>query len=436
MRRLLLVCGALLAIGAAAAAAARPGAAEPYLVRAVFDNASFVIPGEDVKIAGVTVGAIDSLDLTADNKAVVVLRIDDPGFRPFRRDARCRIGLQSLIGEQYVECEPTQPRGGEAEPAPALPRIRDGRGAGQHLLPVAQNTTPVNVDLINNIMRVPERERFRLIVSELGAGLAANGERLDAAIRRASPALQQADRVVGVLAEQDRLLARLVDASDEVLAPLAARRRDLGGFIRRAGETATATAERGEDLERNLERLPGFLRELGPAAERFGALADQITPALRSLEAEAPAINATSERFGPFVDASAPALVSLGDTADRGRKTFPRIGPLTGDLAAFSSRIRPLAADLGRLASSFDDEGGVEALMRFIYFYTGAVNGEDEIGHYIRSGLGVSACSARISEPALGCESTFDSTGETGAGATAAAVDPLIDYLLGPEERP
>jgi phospholipid/cholesterol/gamma-HCH transport system substrate-binding protein len=425
MSRVVPLLGALV-LAAATIAAARGGGEDPYLVRAVFDNASFVIPGEDVKVAGVKAGAIDSLDLTADNKAVVVLRIDDPAFRPFRRNARCRIALQSLLGEQFVECEPG------VKPAPPLPRIGSGRGEGQHLLGVESTTTPIGVDLINNIMRVPERERLRLIVNELGAGLAGNGERLRAALRRASPALQQADRVIATLAEQDRLLARLVDASDEVLAPLAERRKDLGGFIRHAGDTAAATAERGDDLERNLERLPGFLRELGPAADRLGALADEMEPALRTLGAEAPAINRTAERFGPFVDAATPALVSLGSTAARGRRTFPRIGPLTGDVAAFSSRLRPLAADLAALASSFDDEGGIEALMRFIYFYTGTVNGEDELGHYMRSGLGVSACSARISERAFGCESTFDTSGE--ATAATAGLEPLVDYLLGTED--
>ena len=35
-----------------------------YKVRAIFDNAGFVIPGEDVKVAGVKVGKVDSLDVT------------------------------------------------------------------------------------------------------------------------------------------------------------------------------------------------------------------------------------------------------------------------------------------------------------------------------------------------------------------------------------
>ena len=238
------------------------GGNDRYLVRAVFDNSSFVIPGEDVKIAGVKVGKIDSLDLTKDNKAVVVLDITDPAFQSFKTDARCRIALQSLIGEQFVDCQATA--GGNDGRAKALPEIEDGAGKGEHLLPVSQNTTPVGVDLLNNIMRVPQRDRFKLIINELGAGLAANGESLRKAVRRANPALQQLDKVVAILARQNEMLGKLTDDSDTVLGPMAAHRKDLGGFVDTAGKTAVATAEQGDALEQNFAKLPAFLQSSSP----------------------------------------------------------------------------------------------------------------------------------------------------------------------------
>ena len=79
-------------------------------MRAIFDNAGFVIPGEDVKIAGVKVGKVASLDVTHDFKAAVVLDITEPGYQDFRRDASCIVRPQNLIGERFVECKPTQPR--------------------------------------------------------------------------------------------------------------------------------------------------------------------------------------------------------------------------------------------------------------------------------------------------------------------------------------
>lgn len=411
-----------------------------YLVRAVFDNASFVIPGEDVKVAGVTVGTIEDVDVTEENKAAVVLKIEDPAFRPFRADAHCRIALQSLIGEQFVECEPTQERGDGVKPAPVLAKVPEGRrGEGQYLLPVARTTTPVNLDLLNNIMRLPQRERLRIVINELGAGLASNGPELNKAIKRASPALQEADTLVKTLADQNEVLARLVDASDEALAPLAERREELTGFIEHAGDTARATAEEGANLERNFERLPAFLDELKPAAERFGALADQMGPAVATLGARADTINETTERLGPLTEAATPALKTFGKVATKGRETFPKLDGVLDDLNGLVKPLRPLAIDLGRLSKSFGETDGIEHLMRFIYNYTGSVNGKDELGHYIRAALSAGGCIDRTPEPGQGCAATFDPSGESASAlkgeiqppAAEAAKAGLADYLLG-----
>ena len=74
-------------------------------MRAIFDNAGFVIPGEDVKVAGVKVGTIDAVEVTDGLQAAVVLDITDEGYQDFREDAECIVRPQSLIGERFVECE-------------------------------------------------------------------------------------------------------------------------------------------------------------------------------------------------------------------------------------------------------------------------------------------------------------------------------------------
>ena len=231
-----------------------------------------------------------------------------------------------------------------APPPAALPQIESGEGEGEHLLPVENTTTPVALDLITNIQRLPQRERLRLVIGELGAGLAGNGERLRAALRRANPALQQLNKVVAVLASQDRLLARLVDESDRLLEPWAKRRRETAGFITGAGATALATAERGADLERDFELLPAFLRELEPTAERFEAFAAQADPALASLAAEAPAINDTVERLGPFSDAALPALDSLASSRGGGARWSRRSSRSCSTCAGSAARRAPPSA--------------------------------------------------------------------------------------------
>ena len=91
-------------------------------MRAIFDDAGNIIPGEDVKIDGVKVGTVGSVTPTPQAKAAVVLEIKNAGFQDFRADASCTIRPQALIGEKYVDCLPTQPR---VEGTPLPPPLRE-----------------------------------------------------------------------------------------------------------------------------------------------------------------------------------------------------------------------------------------------------------------------------------------------------------------------
>ena len=361
------------------------GTPSGYLVRAIFDNSSFVTPGEEVKVAGVTVGTIHAVQLTSQNKSALVLQVTNSKFEPFRTDAHCEIGLESLLGEQFVQCTPTQPRASGASAPPALKAIASGPNKGQHVLPVQNTTTPVGFDLLQNITRLPEQERLRLIITGLGAGLDANGQGLNAALQRADPALEQTDQVIAVLARQDHILANLTDESERVLQPLVAQRQHIGGFIRHAGAVASASGQESQAIQRNLQDFPPFLRQLKPYTARLTNLAQQMTPALSTLQSYAPQINSAVSGLGPLTKASIPAIQTLGDVAARGQRVFPQAHRVVQQLLALGKPLLPLARDLAAVATSFDNTGGIEDVMRFIYYYAGSVNGEDVFGHFIRS---------------------------------------------------
>lgn len=442
----------LLAV-AVTAVASNGGDGGKYRVRVIFDSAAFVIPGSNVKVAGVVVGTVGDVELTEENQAAVTIEITDPVYQDFRRDATCRVGLQSLIGEQFIECKPTQPRADGAPVPPPLDTITEGPGKGDYLLPVERTSVPVGPDLIGNIMRVPEQDRFRLIVNEFGAAVAGNGEALREAIHRANPTLRQANEFVEILAQQNELIARLTDQSDEILAPLADKRKDLSGFVRAAGQTAAAAAEEGDALEQNFAKFPAFLRELKPATERISALADQVGPSIANLAAEAPAVNQAVSGFGPFVKASGPALKTLGDTAERGQQTFPRIEPLVERFRQLATPLAPVARDLSELGTSFDQTGGIENLVRLVYYYTGALNGKDGMGHYLRSKVIATQCVDRNPRPMRSIEiatlcnaqlRSEDPDEESGSERSVESASPRavstksntekrIESLLGPE---
>lgn len=390
-----------------------------YRVRAIFDSAAAAVEGEDVRIAGARIGSIESLDVTDEDRAAAVLDIDDGRFAPFRADARCTIRPQSLIGEKFVDCDP-----GSA-PAPPLEEIEEGDGEGQHLLPLERTSSPVDLDLINNVMRLPYRERLAIVLTELGAGLAGRGEDLNALIRRANPALRETDRVLAILARQNRVLADLASDSDAALGPLARDKRRVSGFVEQANATAQATAERRADIESGIARLPRFLAELRPLMADLEGFTDQATPVARDLRAAAPDISRLIRRLGPFSRAATPSLVSLGEATETGRPALLRTRPLIRDLGGFAREARPVASNLDRLTASLDRTGGIERIADYLFFQTLAANGFDGIGHYLRAGLIVNLCSLYAIQPATGCNANFTQTRAIGAaagGGTAPAL--------------
>ena len=408
MRRIIgafvVACLAVVVIVAATAS----GGSSGYQVRAIFDNAGFAIPGMDVKIAGVKVGQIESLDLTANSKAAVVLNIENKSYHDFRTDAFCRIRPQSLIGEKFVDCQPTTPRvDGEVE-APLLPVIQQGPGKGQRLLPASRTATSVDLDLVNNISRLPYRERLTIILNEFGVTLAGNGETLNSALKKTDPTLKAFDDVLEILARQNRTLASLAVNGDTVLQPLARNARNLQGFINSAGYTAQATAEESTAFQENWRLLPGMLRELQPTMVKLGDFAAAFTPVAADLNRAGDDISTFTVGAPAFNEAGIPALQSLGDTADVGGPALVKSLPLAEGLKALGANARPASTDLATLLSSTEKQGGWQNLTRFIYQTTGTINGFDQYGHYTRVRLATSGCQFFAKYNSINCNANFN----------------------------
>ena len=396
-------------------AATHDDTTDHYVVRAVFDNASTLVNGEDVKVAGVPVGVITDLDVTPDKKAALTLRIDNTDFTPWKQDARCRVGAQGLIGEKFVDC---QPGSSSAQP---LPRIDDGDGEGAHLLSVEHTSSPVDLDLLNDILRLPYRERFAILLNEFGTGLAGRGEDLNEVIHRANPALRETDEVLKILADQNRTLARLATNSDRVLAPLAREKEHFADFIVQANTTAEASAERRGDLQRSIELLPGFLRELRPLMADLEGFTDQATPVFTDLNAAGPALGRLIKEQGALADASRDAFPSLGDALERGRPALIDSRPLIRDLGRLGREAAPVAVNLDELTRSLEQTNALERLNDVFYSGALATNGFDSLGHYLRTVLITNVCSSYAVEPGAGCAATFFDPSAEGSAASDEA---------------
>jgi ABC-type transporter Mla subunit MlaD len=442
IRRLLPVAALVAAVVAVVLLAADDDSSDGYRIRAIFDNGSFLVKDEQIRVAGANVGTIESVDVTMPGetvawdengepvekpgKAIIVMDITDPGFQDFREDATCQIRPQSLIGEKFVDCRPTLPRAPGTEPPPPLKEIPEGEpGEGQYLLPLGNSGTSVDPDLINNIYSLPYAQRFRLILNELGAGLAGRGEDLEELVKRANPVLRDVDRLFGILSAQREQLAQLASDSDAILEPLARERRAVVGFLSNSGAAAEASAEKGPELEEALRKFPVFLGEFRKTMRDLKTFSDAGTPLFEDFGTAAPALTDATRTLTPFSEALTVALKSLGDAGEASGPIFAEADPVVRkarDLA--KSGVVP-TGELAKLLVNIKQTGGWDGLTELIYGTAASLNGFDKYGHFGRTRVTLSTCLEYISDPkgqeGGGCTARFNGPNAAEAANTSTA---------------
>jgi ABC-type transporter Mla subunit MlaD len=396
------VAGASLTMGAG-----DDSSSETVEYRLVFDNAFGLVDGGDFRVGGVKAGTTSGFDLEKRKgeppHAIVTAEVTEPGIADFRKDATCEIRPQSLIGEYFVDCQP----GGSDQRLPT-----DGTGT----VPVEQTAATIPVDLVQNIMRRPYRERLRLILTELGTGLAGRPDDLREVVRRAHPGLRETTRVLSILGRQNRIIENFIRDADTVIAPLERQKAEVSRWIRETGHAAEVSATRRAELSRTIDLLPTFLDELRPTMARLGDLSDESVPLLVELQRAAPDLDELFTRLGPFAKASRPALDALGEAGKAGTDAFAASDAELAELRALSADAPAFAKPLRQFLETMDDRKrglehdarakagappepdptaipdtgpftGLESIWNYAFWQTLSVNMFDGQAHIVRLGL-------------------------------------------------
>ncbi|EHN11063.1 virulence factor Mce family protein [Patulibacter medicamentivorans] len=387
-------------------------------IDALFDNASFLTSGQEVRIAGARVGQVTDVGLAAGRRARVSLAVDRR-FAPFRADATCTIKPQSLIGERFVDCDP-------GTPAAAPLGERDGVA----VLPVARTRSPVDLDLLVAMLGQPTNVRLQLLLNELGAAGAARGPALAASIRRANPALEHANAVLGIMADERVAVDRLLRAGDEVLSHLDRRRGDLGRLLRSGDVALAATARRGTAIEDAIDQLPGTLRSARPALERFAALTRAARPVVADLGTAAPQLETVARDLGPFSRAARPALRRLAPTLRRARPVLIATAPRATALASGLERLAPAIGETATLTASLEANGVLQRALVFAYQVALATARYDDVSHILPARLNVNPCIIQTSVAQPECSSRFTDPGTVG-GDGGRALARRLRAILG-----
>jgi virulence factor Mce-like protein len=404
MRRAVVIAGlvAIAVAGAIVVATASSGSGGTYRFAAVFDNARGMVSGQQVKIAGAVVGSVDSVELAPGPKARMVMTIDRR-FAPLPADTTCTLLPSGLISENFIQCVPGHATRTLARGAGGLPTV-----------PLARTTVPFSLQDVLDVFSAPTDERLRLLISELGIGTAGRGADINALLRRADPALEQARRVLGILNAQRDRIASAAGQTDAVLTQLAAHDRQVRAFVADAADLTATTAAHAEPLGRALARLPGMLAAVRPGLRSLDTAAANATPLLGELRRATPGLQTLTSVLPSFAAVGTPAVRALAAATRAGRPAVRDATPIALRLNAVTGPLGTLATSLDALLASSRDTGAFEGTLRTIYAFGTNTSLYDNVSHILTFIASVDpGCIAaqQANLPAKGCSHRYTASG-------------------------
>jgi phospholipid/cholesterol/gamma-HCH transport system substrate-binding protein len=238
-----------------------------YTADIVFQNANQLRPGALVRVAGINVGKVTTIQPVPGCKSTtstptqcqaadVAVQIQKVGL-PLRKDAtfwiRPRIFLE---GNFFIDIQPGSP---SAPPAPS-----------GYVFPMQQTRTPVQFDQILTSLQQNTRENLQTLLQQYGQAVKQGGPAYNRSIQYWLPAYQYSS-----LVEHDMLglgqhdLSNAIYTQGDVSQALNANPQALQSFVHDFNTTARALATQRIALENAVNQLP---RTLSAAIPAFHAL--------------------------------------------------------------------------------------------------------------------------------------------------------------------
>src|SRR5688500_9401437 len=215
------------------------GGDDEYEITAEFQNASQLVPGNQVMVGGLAAGSVKEIELGEDGEAVVTLTVQED-FAPLPRGTTATIRQGSLSSVAGRQVQLTLPPGGASENG----EIEDGGTMTQ-----AETVSAVDLDEIFNTLDVKTVKDFKEVITGFrdsyeGVPGACGKEAKDPeqcfadaaneGSRYFNPLLSTSRRVFGELNRNPENLESLIVDTASLSALLAERRDDLSALVSNA----------------------------------------------------------------------------------------------------------------------------------------------------------------------------------------------------------
>lgn len=277
---------------------------DTYEVRAVFEETGGVRSGDPVRMAGIEVGSVTSIDPDFERGLVVVTFEVDSGVDLGPRTT-AEVALATLLGGRYLRLA-----------GPVEEPYLEDVDAEQRRIPVERTRLPLGViDALGQLTSTAEQLDAAAIDQLLrdAAALARDnagptGDILEDVVTLSevlNDRRQQIDELVSdtaqvtdALADRDESIAALIQSSEALLGEIAVREEQVRMLLGSGSEAAATLADL---VERNRDELTTILDDLDATTDVLDGRTGELNA---SLAAAGPAVGALADigKTGPWVD--------------------------------------------------------------------------------------------------------------------------------------
>lgn len=203
---------------------------------ATFSDVLGVRVGDDVRMAGVRVGRVDSIEFDADYKARLEFRIQDR--QRLTTTTKALVRYQNLIGQRYIALIPGEGDGTVLEPGSRIPLERTEPSFDVSAL----------LSGFEPLFSVLQPDQVNSLSETLIQALQGDGVSLSALIT-------QAAELATTFGERDEILGQVITNLSSVIAGLANRSKELETLITQARSLVEALYTEGESLKSSVDQV-------------------------------------------------------------------------------------------------------------------------------------------------------------------------------------
>jgi phospholipid/cholesterol/gamma-HCH transport system substrate-binding protein len=276
------------------------GGGSSYTITGQFANASQLVTGNNVNVAGVPVGSIKEISLADDGQALVEMEISDSAYAPLPEGTHATIRSQSLSGiaNRYVDLD--------------LPAQPDGRMISEGgTITQANTTSEVDLDQLFNTLDKPTVDSIKQVIQGFARAYDGVGAKANRGFHYLNPFLSTSRRVFSELnSDQANLESLVVDAAG-LMGTLNARSPEISSLVANLNGMLGTIGEQQASLASAVGQLPDFMRQFNTTAVNLRAALDDVQPLVNASRPVARKLQPFTKRLRGFARDAVPTVRGL-----------------------------------------------------------------------------------------------------------------------------